>query len=181
MTDWGAHHFDIAQWGLGMDKSGPVEIIPPANPAAERGARFVYANGTEIIHDGLKGVTFIGTDGEIFVSRSKLESIPDEIIKTPIEKNDIHLYEAPGHYLTGHCQDWINCIRRRRQPNCPVETGARTAAVCHLGNIVYLYGEQLSGESLKWDPDRWRFIGNETANTWQNYPYPRRKGFELPT
>ncbi|HID23117.1 MAG TPA: Gfo/Idh/MocA family oxidoreductase, partial [Planctomycetaceae bacterium] len=66
MTDWGAHHFDIAQWGLGMDQSGPVEVVPPKNPAAGKGVTFIYANGTEVVHGGPGGVTFIGTQGEIF-------------------------------------------------------------------------------------------------------------------
>ncbi len=67
MTDWGAHHFDIAQWGLGMDESGPVEIIPPEDPKAQKGVRYVYANGVEVIHGDeyepgkkLNGVAFIG-------------------------------------------------------------------------------------------------------------------------
>ncbi len=181
MTDWGAHHFDIAQWGLGMDKSGPVEIVPPENPASGRGVKFIYENGIELIHGGRSGVTFIGTDGEIFVNRGKLESKPEEIIKTPIEEGEIHLYESPGGSHAGHRQDWINCLKSRSQPNCPIETGARTVAVCHLGNIAYLHGDQLGGKSLKWDPQKWEFVGNEAANKWREYPYPRRKGYELPS
>ena len=56
MTDWGAHHFDIAQWGLGMDESGPVEIIPPEDPKATRGLRYLYANGVEVVHGPGGGV-----------------------------------------------------------------------------------------------------------------------------
>ena len=52
MTDWGAHHFDIAQWGLGMDKSGPVEIVPPEKPSLGRGVKYIYENGVELIHGG---------------------------------------------------------------------------------------------------------------------------------
>ena len=76
MTDWGAHHFDIAQWGLGMDESGPVEIIPPEDKDAERGVKFLYANGVEVIHGGGGGVTFIGTEGEVFVKRGELADHP---------------------------------------------------------------------------------------------------------
>ncbi|NOX56293.1 MAG: Gfo/Idh/MocA family oxidoreductase [Planctomycetes bacterium] len=180
MTDWGAHHFDIAQWGLGMDQSGPVEIVPPENPASGKGVKFIYANGTEVIHGGPGGVTFIGTQGEIFVNRGKLSSKPETIIKTPIKDDDIHLYRAPAGSHPGHRQDWINCVRSRKQPNCPIEVGARTVAVCHLGNIVYLHGKELKGQSLKWDPQKWRFTNNEAANAWQDYPYRRRKGYELP-
>ncbi len=180
MTDWGAHHFDIAQWGLGMDKSGPIEIIPPADPSKGIGVRFRYANGAEVVHGGPSGVTFIGTDGEIFVNRGKLSSKPAEIIKQPIGPNEIHLYKAPANSHAGHRQDWINCVRARRQPNCPIEIGARTVAVCHLGNIAYLHGKELDGKTLHWDPQKWVFVGNEKANAWRDYPYPRRRGYELP-
>ncbi len=81
----------------------------------------------------------------------------------------------------GHRQDWIDRVRSRKQPNCPVEIGARTVAVCLLGNIAYLRGEELGGNSLKWDPAKWEFVGNNEANRWQDYPYPRREGYELPS
>ena len=181
MTDWGAHHFDIAQWGLGMDKSGPVEIIPPEKPALGRGVRFVYDNGVEVVHGGSFGVEFVGEDGEIRVNRGKLESTPENIIKEPIAEKEIHLYESPGGSHSGHRQDWVNCIKSRKQPNCPIETGARTVAVCHLGNIAYTHGEELGGKSLKWDPQKWEFVGNDAANAWRDYPYPRREGYALPT
>jgi len=181
MTDWGAHHFDIAQWGLGMDKSGPVEIIPPEKPGMGRGVRFVYDNGIEVVHGGSFGVEFVGEDGEIRVNRGKLESTPEGIIKEPIAESEIHLYEAPSGGHTGHRQDWVNCLKTRKQPNCPIETGARTVAVCHLGNIAYARGEELAGKSLKWDPQKWEFIDNDAANAWREYPYPRREGYALPT
>ena len=180
MTDWGAHHFDIAQWGLGMDKSGPVEIVPPEKPKATTGVKYIYDNGVELIHGGRSGVTFFGTEGELFVNRGKLESKPEGIIKTPIKDSDIHLYKAPGGSHGGHRQDWVNCLKTRQQPNCPIEIGARTVAVCHLGNAVYLHAEELGGKSLKWDPQKWEFVGNDEANKWRDYPYPRRAGYELP-
>jgi predicted dehydrogenase len=180
MTDWGAHHFDIAQWGLGMDQSGPVEIIPPDDPKATQGVKYVYANGVEMIHGDPAGVTFIGTDGELFVNRGQLSSKPEGIIKEPIGESEIHLYKAPGDSHDGHRQDWINCVVARRQPNCPIEVGARSVAVCHLGNIAYLHGKDLGGRRLKWDPAKWEFPGDDQANAWRDYPYPRRKGYELP-
>lgn len=181
MTDWGAHHFDIAQWGLGMDQSGPVEIVPPEKPQLGHGVKFIYENGVELLHGGPSGVTFIGTDGEIFVNRGKLTSKPEVVIKQKIADDGIQLYNTPGNSHAAHRQDWVKSILSRKQPNCPVETGARTVAVCHLGNIAYWHGEELNGKSLKWDPVNWKFVGNDAANAWRDYPYPRRKGYELPT
>jgi hypothetical protein len=106
-----------------------------------------------------------------------LESKPEDIIKQPISENEIQLYKSPGG---GHFRDWVNCMLSREQPNCPIEIGARTVAVCHLGNIMYLHREELGGNSLKWDPAKWEFVGNDEANRWQDYAYPRREGYELP-
>ena len=180
MTDWGAHHFDIAQWGLGMDQSGPIEIVPPENLQAGHGVKFLYDNGAELVHGGRGGITFFGTQGEIYVDRGKLESKPDTLIKQTIADNEVHLYKSPGDGHGGHRQDWVNCLRSRQQPNCPIEVGARTVAVCHLGNIAYAHGEELGGKSLKWDPRKWEFVDNDAANKWRDYPYPRRAGYELP-
>jgi len=180
MTDWGAHHFDIAQWGLGMDKSGPIEIIPPADYKSGRGVAYVYSNGVKVVHGGVSGITFFGEKGELFVNRGQLTSKPDAIIQEPIGDNETHLYVSSSGGHSGHRQDWINCVRSRKTPNCPIEIGARTVATCLLGNIAYWHGEELAGKSLKWDPEKWEFIGNDEANQWRDYPYPRRKGYELP-
>jgi hypothetical protein len=156
MTDWGAHHFDIAQWGLGMDESGPVEIIPPAAPKAEYGVRFIYANGVEMVHVQQNGVTFFGTDGKIFVNRGKFEATPTDITREPLSKKDVQLYVS-----TDHRQDWLKCIRSRQKPICDVEIGCRTATVCHLGNFAYWHRG-----ALKWDPQAEQFVGDKEANSW---------------
>jgi predicted dehydrogenase len=169
MTDWGAHHFDIAQWGLGMDESGPVEIIPPEDENADRGVKYVYANGVEMIHGGTGGVTFVGTDGEVFVTRGKISSKPEDVVKQPIGEDDVHLYESPGHQ-----RDWLNCIRTRQRPICDVEIGARSVTVCHLGNLVYW-----NRRKLRWDPKKWEFPGDPEANRWRDRQ--RRDPWQLPT
>lgn len=157
MTDWGAHHFDIAQWGLGMDDSGPVEIIPPENPNAKTGVRFLYANGVEMIHDSSRGgATFIGTDGKIFVDRGKFQAEPESIGQEPLGEVAIRLYAS-----NNHLQDWLNCVRSRKLPICDVEIGCRSVTVCHLGNLAYW-----NHRRLKWDPMQERFIGDEEANSW---------------
>ena len=119
MTDWGAHHFDIAQWGLGMDESGPVEIVPPADTSKGKGLRFIYANGVPLIHGDeyepgkkVNGVAFIGTEGKIFVNRGFLASEPEGIVKMTLGASDKRLYNSPGHQ-----RDWINCIRDRKRPD----------------------------------------------------------------
>lgn len=168
MTDWGAHHFDIAQWGLGMDESGPVEILPPEDPQAEQGVRFRYANGVEVVHGPGGGVNFVGTDGEITVNRGKLESRPPEILQEPLGRHDVVLERSPGHQ-----RDWLNCIRTRKRPICDVEIGARSVTVCHLGNLVYWNRRRLC-----WDPARWEFVDDEEANTWRDRE--RRDPWQLP-
>jgi predicted dehydrogenase len=169
MTDWGAHHFDIAQWGLGMDDSGPVEIIPPDDPKAERGLRYLYANGVEVVHGPGGGVQFIGTEGEITVNRGKLESKPEKIIKEPLGEKDVHLYQSPGHQ-----RDWLDCVRSRKRPICDVEIGARSVTVCHLGNIAYW-----TRKRLKWDPKEWQFIGAD-AEVVKWLDRERRDPWQLP-
>ena len=161
MTDWGAHHFDIAQWGLGMDESGPVEIIPPEDPKAETGVRYLYANGVEMIHDSSKGgVTFIGTNGIIFVDRGKFQAEPESLGQEPLGDKAIRLYAS-----SNHLQDWLKCVRSRQRPICDVEIGCRSATVCHLGNLAYW-----NRRRLKWDPKKEQFIGDKEANTWLNPP-----------
>ncbi len=161
MTDWGAHHFDIAQWGLGMDESGPVEIIPPDDPKAGTGLRYLYANGVEMIHDASKGgVTFIGTDGKIFVDRGKFEASPEAIGETPLGDGAIRLYASSNHQ-----RDWLDCVHSRKRPICDVEIGCRSVTVCHLGNLAYW-----NHRRLKWDPKKEKFIGDKEANTWLDRP-----------
>ncbi|HEY9172439.1 MAG TPA: Gfo/Idh/MocA family oxidoreductase [Verrucomicrobiae bacterium] len=157
MTDWGAHHFDIAQWGLGMDDSGPVEIIPPEDPNAKSGVRYLYANGVEMIHDSSKGgAKFIGTDGTIFVDRGRFQAEPESIGQESLDALPVKLYASDDHL-----KDWLVCVRSRKLPICDVEIGCRSVTVCHLGNLAYW-----NHRRLKWDPKQEQFIGDAEANTW---------------
>ena len=160
MTDWGAHHFDIAQWGLGMDDSGPVEIIPPEDPKATKGLRYLYANGVEMIHGDSGGVLFIGTEGKILVNRGKFEATPASIGTEPLDDKAIRLYKSNHHIV-----DFMECVRSRKKPICDVEIGCRSVTVCHLGNLAYW-----NHRRLKWDPIKERFIGDEEANKWLDRP-----------
>lgn len=160
MTDWGAHHFDIAQWGLGMDDSGPVEIIPPEDPKATRGVRYLYANGVEMIHGDSGGILFIGTEGKILVNRGKFEATPKALGDEPLDDKALRLYKS-----NNHGKDFLDCVRSRKKPICDVEIGCRSVTVCHLGNLAYW-----NHRHLKWDPVKERFIGDEVANQWLDRP-----------
>jgi len=168
MTDMGAHHFDIAQWALDMDESGPVEIIPPEDPKATSGVTFRYANGIEMIHGGPQGCTFEGSEGTLHIGRGVLESEPKEIIEEPLGEDDVHLFRSPGHH-----RNWLDCIRSRQRPVADVEVGARSVTVCHLGNLAYWHRRR-----LQWDPKNWQFVGDDEANEWLDYP--RRDPWQLP-
>jgi len=159
MTDWGAHHFDIAQWGLGMDGSGPVEVHAPDGKEFKT-LTYRYAHGVEMIHGGANGILFTGTDGRIEVNRGYFQTWPEEIGQKPLRPDDVHLYESPGHR-----EDWLRCIRTRRRPICDVEIGASSVTVCHLGNIAYWLGR-----SLKWDPARREILGDAEAARWLDRP-----------
>jgi len=153
LADMGAHHFDIAQWALNMDGSGPTEIHPPER--GDTGLRFVYANGVEMIHGGPSGCTFEGSEGSIYVDRGRIQSTPASILETPLGERDFHLPEVGA----SHRQNWINCIRSRQRPVADVEIGARSAQICQLGNIGY----QLR-RVLRWDPQTETFRNDDEAN-----------------
>ncbi len=139
-----------------MDNSGPVEIVPPADPASGMGVKFVYANGIEMTHGGPSGCFFTGTKGTLHIDRGVLVSDPDGLIQEPIRNDEVHLFKSPGHH-----RNWIDCIRSREKPLCDVETGARSVAIIQLGNLAYWHGK-----TLKWDPHAWKFVGDKEANGW---------------
>ncbi len=161
MTDWGAHHFDIAQWALGMGHSGPVAIDPPG--ASKTGVlTYAYANRVTMTRDTFDGfgVLFTGTEGRIEVNRQYIKTWPDQLAKVRIGPGDVHLYQSNNHYA-----DWLQAIRTRSKPVCDVEIGARSATVCHLGNLAY----QL-GRPLQWDPQHERFVNDPEANRMLSRP-----------
>ncbi len=168
-TDMGAHYYDIVQWALDMDNSGPVDIIPPENTQSGSGCKYVYANGIEVIHGGPDGCVFTGTKGTMHIARGVLKSNPESIITEPLGEKDVHVARSPGHH-----RNWVDCIRSRQQPVASIEAGARTVAIPLLGNLAYW-----NGRRLKWDPQNWQFVGDDTANTWLDYA--RRDAWQLPT
>jgi predicted dehydrogenase len=167
-ADMGAHHYDIAQWCLGMDDSGPVEILPPLVPHAHHGVTYRYANGVVMVHGGPSGCTFTGTDGTLRIDRDHLSSDPVAIVKEPLGAKDVHLEKSPGHH-----RNWIDCIRSRKRPVADVEIGARSVAITILGNLAYW-----NGRHLRWDPAKWEFVDDSEANRWLDRE--RRDPWQLP-
>ncbi len=174
MTNFGAHHLDIAQWGSGMDDSGPVSTEGTANFHPEKWYEVTqscrithtYANGVQVIvgqgeKDCPGGATFIGSKGSIFVDRGKIKSTPEDIVTQPLGESDLHLYESKNHH-----QNFLDCIASRKLPICDVEIGHRSATVCHLGNIAVRLGRK-----IHWDPVKEMILNDDDAATWVSRPY----------
>jgi predicted dehydrogenase len=175
VTDWGAHHFDIAQWGLDMDESGPTEIMPADNRQATQGVRLKYASGTEVIHKNSGfGVSFHGTTGKILVNRGKFEfwigdkQIASSAREPAIEKEYLANAKVKLYHSTDHRGDWLKAIKTREKPICDVEVGARSVTVCHLANLAYYHGQP-----MKWDPAQNQFTDNTGHKDWLDIPHRR--------
>jgi predicted dehydrogenase len=169
VTDWGAHHFDIAQWALGMDQSGPVEIIPASEENATHGVRLVYANGTEVVHRNGNGVTIHGSEGKVYVNRGKFEATPEVLEEWRSGPGDVRLYES-----NDHIGDWLRSVETRTKPICDVEVGARTVTVCHLVNLAYHHRER-----MRWDPVAQDFSQWSGKSKWLDIPFPYRSPWKL--
>lgn len=177
ITDWGAHHHDIAQWGLGMELTGPTKIDgrgewPDTNffeTAADYEVDYTYANGVQMhtTTRGRNGITFYGDKGELFVARGAIEATPKEILDDKVGTMPIRLPVSNSHH-----GNFVDCIRSRQHPISDVELSHRSATVCHLGNISMLLGRE-----VEWDPDREIFVGDEAAN--RMLARPRRAEWEV--
>ena len=174
MTNFGAHHIDIAHWGMGCDDSGPLAIEGTADFHPQKWhevsekcrVTYRYPNDVTMIvgqkqADIPDGATFIGNRGKIHVTRGKLVSEPDEIATQELGKDDVHLYVSKNHH-----QNFLECIGSRKLPICDVEIGHRSATACHLGNIAIR-----TGRALKWDAVAEKFVGDEEANRMLDRPY----------
>ena len=165
-TNWGAHHLDIAQWGVGMDDAGPVEFLGRGEYPSDTSLfttptkidfDATYSNGVKLFcanFDKRTGTTFVGTEGTVYVNRGKIETTPSSLLTTKIGPNEINLYRSANHKA-----NFFDCIRTRRDPICCAEVGHRSASLCHLGNI-----SMMLKRPLKWDPAKEQFEGDEDAN-----------------
>jgi predicted dehydrogenase len=166
-TNFGAHHLDIAQWGLGMDDSGPTTIEGSATfnkdgwfetPETAK-VTYTYANGVPV-HCTLgkgnpSGTTFEGEKGVIAVNRGKIDI---KIGGQSVKPEDVLSGDVKLTVSTNHHKNWLDCLKNRKLPICDVEIGHRSATVCHLGNIAIR-----TGRKLTWDPVNEQFVGDVDA------------------
>ena len=172
-TDWGAHMFDIAQWGLGMDRNGPVEASPIGD--GTEFMAFKYADGTvmtsEPFDDKLtKGVKFWGEKGWIEVARGYFNaSDPSFMPPASTEKTD-----GPYETRIPHQVNFIESVKSRKDPAVPVEIGHSSCTVCNLGNIACSLKR-----TVKWNPQTETFIDDTDGAATKLMQYEYRAGYKL--
>lgn len=181
MTDWGAHHMDIGYWAIGLPAPTKIESKPLTLPIpngytaiSDYEVKFTYPNGVifnvkttaddspfgaVINPDGQRnGIRFEGTDGWIWVNRSKIEANDMDLLRKPLPDDAERLYESNDHR-----KNWFDCMASRKDTICPAEVGHRSATVCHLGAISLR-----TGKALEWDPEKEFFTGEhaDEANSY---------------
>lgn len=180
IPDWGAHLFDTAQWANNTERSGPVEVEGAGNywtgglydSVKDYDVTYRYANGVVMTcKPGTPSIKFIGTDGWVGNTgwRGELQASSPEILNSKIGEREIHLYTNPA----GEHDDFLKCVRSRKDPYFPVDIGHRVSTVSHLALIAIKLGRK-----LKWDPKREQFVGDKAANGLLDRP--RRDPWQLP-
>ena len=164
ITDWAGHYCDVAQWGMGTDLTGPIEIegegVFPNDGLYDtvENYRFVckYAEGFTMIVAGQfkDGVRFEGSKGWIFVSARELDAEPKSILDSAIGPDEIHLYKSNDHK-----GNFLDCVRTRSEASSPAEVAQRSVSVGHLGLIAIRLGRK-----LKWDPEKELFVNDSEAD-----------------
>ena len=173
LTDWAGHHIDIAQWGLDVERTGPVEIegagVYPRDGIYDVPMEYKftckYANGIVMTVANNKqipqGTKWYGESGKwIYVKRGKLEANPASILKEVIGPDEIKLYRSRDHR-----QNFLDCIKSRKETIAPAEIGHRSISVGLLGEIA-----MLTQRKLRWDPDKEVFLNDEQANRMLSRP-----------
>jgi len=155
--NWGQHHYDIVQWGADADETGPVDLWMEGGRS-----NYKYASGVVVYGKGYPGeavggeggAVFVGAEGRIAVARGALISYPEEIVRTPLRPDEVHLYRTDSH-----SGNFLECVRTRKQTICNVNVAHRAASALLLGGVV----KQLN-RPLKWDPQKEEFINDDEAN-----------------
>ena len=174
LTDWAGHHVDIAHWGLGLDRTGPIEIEGKGEypkdgtyntPYAYK-FRCKYANGVEAVVANASqlphgmGPCWYGEKGWIHVNRGGLWAEHDSVFKEVIGPNETKLYKS-----VDHVGNFLDCVKNRKETITPAEIAHRSLSVGLLGEIA-----MLTGRKLKWDPDKEEIIGDELASRYLSRP-----------
>ena len=180
LTDWGAHHVDIACWALGATETGPSKITPGEyklpveykdgnpvvddqyNAATQFTIRVAMPNDVEMIitSEGDNGILFEGTEGRFFVNRGKLTGKPVEDLKEkPLPEDAIERIYG-GKVSANHTANFIEGMKARKQPISDVWSHNRMLEICHLSNIAMRLGRELN-----WDPAKREIIGDDQANS----------------
>jgi predicted dehydrogenase len=182
LTGMGSHAYDMVQYALGADESGPVEFWP-VEKGPNASLHFRYANGVEVRlsfpdeeprRGPQLGAVFTGSACKIEINRNKFTTNPPDFIRNPPDPRLAEKWEGDGWVAKGHVDNWFDCIRTRARPNADVEIGHRTASLCQLLVITRQVGRR-----LKWDPQQELFRDDAEANSLLDRP--RRKGWELPS
>ncbi len=161
--NWEQHHYDIVQWAIAADRTGPVEIGVENGHAVYRFASGVVVHGAPYPGEkvgGSGGATFVGTEGRIAVDRDNLVAYPPKIAEAPLGPNDVHLYKC-----ISHSGNFLECIRTRKRTICDAETAKRAASFVLLGGIA-----QHLGRTVKWDPAKEQFIDDPEAARLMSLP-----------
>lgn len=174
LTDFGAHHLDIAQWAMDAERSGPVEFYDFAATWPEKGALYTtpptfsfscrYENGVVMkVADQMdfgSGLQFIGSEGSITTGRGSLKVEPDSA-RAKLGSDDVHLYESKDHF-----ENFIDAITTGVAAAAPIETAHRSITIAHLGNIALRLGR----EKLRWDPVAERILEDPEADAMRSRP-----------
>jgi hypothetical protein len=171
ITDWGAHYYDVAQWGNNSDDTGPVTISGAAefpreglyDASIKHLITYTYATGVRLVAYTGKGggVKFIGSEGWLHVESNKVTSEPASIAETVLKDTDKRL-ESP---LGNHIYNFVDSVFTRETPAAPIEVGHRSASICHLGHIATTLKRE-----LHWDPAKEEFINDAEANLLRDRP-----------
>lgn len=191
MTDWGAHHIDIAQWAI---NSLPVEISGNAmfpdvvdgyTVPVDFDSTIRYENGVvmTISDTGRNGILFTGTEGRLFVNRGIITGKPiDDLAAKPFPRDQFRVYdfdnltrpERSGKLdaIINHMGNFFDCVETRQLPISDIEGQHRSVSTCHLANISLRLGR-----TLKWNPVSETFQSDDDAN--KMLSRPQRSGFEV--
>jgi predicted dehydrogenase len=182
LTDWCGHHVDIAHWGLGLDRTGPIEIqgkgVYPKSGLYDAPTHYNFTckyrdgagintakGGVEINvtnnQVNAQGTKWIGEHGWVYVKRGRIDAEPKSLLREKIGSGETRLYNSGGHK-----RNFVDCIISRKETICPAEVGHRSISVGLLGEIA-----MLTGRKLKYDPEKEVFIGDAEANELLGRPY----------